>query len=181
MWKIPRGPKYWTLSSLLRRTHVLMERPDFFLSSITTRGFFVFCPKPHYPLSHFGLRWICYSYLILSLCLATRAIVVTRNRLNLRNSVILQSSEKIGGQSRDEWLNFLVADPAVCLESKRVTRILELYPLLRTTYSDRTLMVFEFFLKFLDVLARAIKLGFHIRLLRYDGTKTTSIKYLILA
>jgi len=75
-----------------------------------------------------------------------------------------------GGERRDEWLQKVREREELIDESDRVRQFLLVYKQLRRTNPDQKILVFSQYLKFLDILAEALKRAFGVQALRFDGT-----------
>jgi SNF2 family DNA or RNA helicase len=75
-----------------------------------------------------------------------------------------------GGEKRDEWLHKVREREELIDESDRVRQFLLIYKQLRRTNPDQKILVFSQYLKFLDILAEALKRVFGVQALRFNGT-----------
>jgi SNF2 family DNA or RNA helicase len=99
------------------------------------------------------------------------------NRIKARGTIDRESGEvqisvqeDLGGAQRDEWLKKVKESTNLIEESGRVTWFIKLFKWLRGKYPDEKIVVFSTYLKFLDILAEALRRAYNIVAVRYDGS-----------
>lgn len=85
-----------------------------------------------------------------------------------------QIGEVLGGQTRDDWLQLVKERSNLCKESGRLIKLLELFPKLRKEFPTEKIVIFSQYLKFLDIVAEALRREFGIIAFRYDGSVMVS-------
>lgn len=83
---------------------------------------------------------------------------------------LAQDTRDRSGESRDKWLERLRDDDELVFPSSRVRIFLDLYRWLRSTYPEEKIVVFSKYLRFLDVVAEALRKHSQLEPLRYNGT-----------
>lgn len=84
--------------------------------------------------------------------------------------VQISVQEDLGGVQRNEWLKKIKERANLVEESGRVTWFIKLFKWLREEYPDEKMVVFSTYLKFLDILAEALRRVYNIDAVRYDGS-----------
>jgi SNF2 family DNA or RNA helicase len=79
------------------------------------------------------------------------------------------AKQEEGGDIRVQWLQSLQTVDLVT-GSARVQQFCHLYQWVRNKYPEEKILVFSCYLKYLDIIAAALRQEFEIEALRYDGT-----------
>jgi SNF2 family DNA or RNA helicase len=97
--------------------------------------------------------------------------IIARGILSRESGYVQVSvQEDLGGAQRDEWLKRVKERPNLVEESGRVAYFIKLFGWLREEYPEEKIVVFSAYLKFLDILAEALRTVYHIDAVRYDGS-----------
>jgi superfamily II DNA or RNA helicase len=73
------------------------------------------------------------------------------------------------GAERNIWLKDVQNREKLISESNRVTRFLQVYQEIRSEHPSEKIIVFSQYLKFLDIIAEALRRCYNVEALRFDG------------
>ncbi|KAH0559985.1 hypothetical protein GP486_003501 [Trichoglossum hirsutum] len=93
---------------------------------------------------------------------------------DIENETLGNIGEDLSTPSRDDWLQRISQRQNLCTESSRVEYFLRLFRWLRTEYPDEKIVIFSSHLRYLDIVAEALRQDQGIEAIRFDETIKTS-------